>query len=84
MAKRSKRVNPCPEPSGTLLIIGGAENKGEEEAKRKQTPEDFERLEILKKFIELTGKEQPVIEIITTASTEGDEAFDDYKTATTR
>lgn len=81
MAKRTKKQNTCPVPSGMLLIIGGAENKGEEEAKRKQTPENFERLEILKKFIELTGKQQPVIEIITTGSSEGEEAFDDYKKA---
>lgn len=30
-----------------LLIIGGAENKGEEEAKEKEIPSDFQRLEVL-------------------------------------
>lgn len=79
MAKRTKKENACPVPAGALVIIGGAENKGEEEAKRKKTPEDFESLEILKRFIELIRKDHPVIEIITTATTEGEEAFADYK-----
>lgn len=69
----------CPVPMGVLLIIGGAENKGEEEAAKKQTPADFERLEILKKFISLTGKDNPVIEVCTSASGEGDESFEDYR-----
>jgi cyanophycinase len=63
------------------LIIGGAENKGEEEAKKKHTPSDFERLQILKTFIRLTEKEDPLIEVITTASSEGDESFEDYRKA---
>lgn len=81
MAKRTRRENTCPIPSGILLIIGGAENKGEEEAKDKQTPDDFKRLEILKKFIELTGKDHPVIEVITTATSDPEGTFDDYKKA---
>lgn len=68
-------------PAGTLLIIGGAENKGEDKAKNKQTPSTFERLQILKTFIGLTGKEYPVIEIITSASSEGDESFEYYRKA---
>ncbi|HVG40052.1 MAG TPA: cyanophycinase [Chitinophagaceae bacterium] len=81
MAKRTRKINSCPVPAGTLLIIGGAENKGEEEAKKKKTPGNFERLEILKKFIELIDKKSPQIEIITTASTEGEESFKDYQKA---
>lgn len=73
--------NSCPVPSGKLLIIGGAENKGENEAKNKHTPSDFERLQVLKTFIKLSGKEDPVIEVITSASSEGEESFDDYKKA---
>jgi cyanophycinase len=69
----------CPVPKGVLLIIGGAENKGEEKAKKKSTPSDFERLEVLKKFIELSGKKNPVIEVVTSASTEGKELFQEYK-----
>lgn len=77
MAKQGK--SNCPVPSGTLLIIGGAENKGEQEAKKKQTPTDFERLEILKAFIQLSGKKAPVIEVVTSASSEGTESFQEYK-----
>lgn len=68
-------------PAGTLLIIGGAENKGEGEAKKKQTPSNFKRLEILKHFIRLTEKNDPVLEIVTTASTEGVESFEEYRKA---
>lgn len=81
MVKEKNRKSTCPVPEGKLLIIGGAENKGEEEAKGKHTPSDFERLEILKRFVKLTEKEDPLIEVITTASSEGDESFEDYKKA---
>jgi len=77
----NKAANGCPEPAGTLLIIGGKEDKGED-VKQKQE-EDKKKgdghEEILKTFIELTGKEDPVIEVITTASSEGDEMFETYK-----
>jgi len=75
---RSTIANDCPVPKGTLLIIGGKEDKGlasddvNEEDKKN-------RLEVLGKFIELTGKENPVIEVITTASKEEDELFEDYR-----
>src|SRR5690242_14460839 len=39
--------NTCPIPVGKLLIIGGAENKGDNEARDKQTPGNFERLEVV-------------------------------------
>jgi cyanophycinase len=71
----------CPVPAGKLLIIGGAENKGDEQAKGKLTPSDFEKFEILKCFIKLTEKKNPVIEVITSASSEGNESFNDYKKA---
>ncbi|WP_345252791.1 cyanophycinase [Flaviaesturariibacter amylovorans] len=80
-AKEKERAVHAPVPAGILLVIGGAENKGEREARRKETPSDFQRLEILKKFVELTGKENPQIEVLTTASSEGDESFQDYCTA---
>lgn len=79
MAERS--ISSCPIPQGVLLIIGGAENKGEGEAKKKQTPSDFERLQVLKSFIALTGKENPVIEVFTSASGQGEEYFKDYNKA---
>jgi cyanophycinase len=84
----NKAANACPEPAGILLAIGGKEDKGDEvkkiqeEQKDAQKEEDAEqtgRSEILKAFIHLTGKENPSIEVITTASNEGDEMFKTYK-----
>jgi cyanophycinase len=69
----------CPFPNGYLLIIGGKESKDEAEPENKETPKNFIAQEILKKFIELTGKENPHVEVVTTASSMGDEAFKDYK-----
>jgi cyanophycinase len=77
----SETTTECPVPIGRLLIIGGAENKGEEEAKKKQTPSDFERLQVLSTFIKLTEKEDPIVEVVTSASSEGAESFEDYKKA---
>jgi cyanophycinase len=81
MTTEESKKNGCPVPSGVLLIIGGAENKGEDQAKKKQTPADFQRLEVLKTFIKLTGKRDPVVEVITSASSEGKDSFKDYKKA---
>ena len=75
------KQNGCPVPSGALLIIGGAENKGEKESEKKETPSDFERLEVLKAFVSLTGKKNPAVEIITTATSEGKESFKEYADA---
>ncbi|HEX2607765.1 MAG TPA: cyanophycinase [Flavisolibacter sp.] len=76
-----EKKNGCPVPRGTLLLIGGAENKGEQKAKHKQTPSNFERLEVLTNFIKLTHKKDPSIEVITTASEKGDASFEEYKKA---
>ncbi|RYD82994.1 MAG: cyanophycinase [Sphingobacteriales bacterium] len=80
MTKKSLDTT-CPVPLGKLLIIGGAENKGDEQAKGKLTPSDFEKFEVLKSFIKLTGLDDPIIEVITSASSEGDESFKDYRDA---
>lgn len=77
---RKELSNGCPVPTGTLFIIGGAENKGEGKAKEKETPVDFNRLEILKSFIQLTGKKEPVLEVITSATSEGAATFKEYQT----
>ncbi|HEY1009075.1 MAG TPA: cyanophycinase [Sphingobacteriaceae bacterium] len=73
-----KPVNSSPVPKGILLAIGGHENKGEqpetEEQKRVSNP-----LEVLKDFVKLTGKDKPLIEVITTATEEADLMFRDYK-----
>jgi cyanophycinase len=76
----NQNQSQCPLPNGALLIIGGKESKENgSEPENKETPENFIAQEILKKFVELTGKEKPVIEVITTASSQGDEAFKDYQ-----
>jgi cyanophycinase len=71
----------CPVPNGTLLVIGGKENKGADKPEDKEKSGDFERLGVLKTFIELTGKKSPVIEVITSASTLADESFEEYRKA---
>jgi cyanophycinase len=80
MAKEKKvnREASCPVPNGTLLIVGGGEDKGNNSDKR-ETDDDSTPLEVLKSFIELIPNKKPIIEVITTASSEGDEAFDDYR-----
>jgi len=35
----------CPTPAGTLLIIGGKENKGADGPENREAPADFHRLE---------------------------------------
>jgi cyanophycinase len=76
MAENSNKQ--CPVPAGTLLIIGGKENKGVQTLER-QTPEGIDPLHILKRFVTLMEKEGPAIEVITTASSEGAETFEEYK-----
>jgi cyanophycinase len=71
-------ISRIPAPKGTLVVIGGAENKGQENLEKKQAPNNFTGLEILRTFVELTRKENPVIEVITSASSVGDESFEDY------
>ncbi len=80
----NKTENKCPEPAGILLIIGGKEDKGEDVQKKaedlkKEDKEKSGHSEILKAFIELTGKEYPSIEVVTTASSEGEDMFKTYK-----
>jgi cyanophycinase len=74
----ASKGNSIPAPTGILVVIGGAENKGGNDLEKKQAPSNFTGLEILKTFKELTGKNDPVIEVITSASGSGDESFEDY------
>ena len=71
-------VNNTPAPAGILVVIGGAENKGQVAPEKKETPNNFMGLEVLRTFVELTKKEDPIIEVITSASSVGDESFSDY------
>ncbi|MFL5747005.1 MAG: cyanophycinase [Niastella sp.] len=73
-AKKSE----CPTPAGILVIIGGKENKGEQPGKDGQSQNVIE-LEILKDFTGYIKKKKPVIEIITSASSEGEESFKEYR-----
>lgn len=49
-AKRTKAENHCPVPQGTLVIIGGKENKGEDEPENKDKPSDFVKMQVLEAF----------------------------------
>jgi cyanophycinase len=71
--------NHSPVPEGTLVVIGGKENKGAEAPENKKKPSDFIKLEVLQAFKESSHKRDPMIEVITTASSEGPESFEDYK-----
>lgn len=72
--------NSCPVPNGILLIVGGHEDKGLED-EQKDRKSGSHPLEILKEFIRLTGKDHPVIEIITSAGSGGRDTFREYKRA---
>src|SRR5687768_3379659 len=75
------RENHCPVPNGTLLVIGGSENKGEEGPDEKRRSKNFTKLEVLQKFNDLLGKKDAVVGIVTTATSEAAESFEDYKKA---
>jgi cyanophycinase len=68
---------------GKLIAIGGAEDKGTEEdiVKVQNNNHNFSELGILKRIVEETGKENPIIEIVTTASMIPVEVGDNYLNA---
>ena len=68
----------CPVPAGMLVIVGGKESKGEE-PERQVKKENFVKLDVLKTFVELIKKQDPIIEIVTSAGSEGKESFEEYK-----
>jgi cyanophycinase len=71
--------NHCPVPKGTLMLIGGKENKGEDKPDNKAKPSDFIRLQVLETFKKLTHKRDPYVEVVTTASGDGAATFQQYK-----
>ena len=75
MAENQEQV---PVPSGTLVIIGGSENKGDE-PKEHVPEENFTPLEVLQYFVDTIHKENPQVEVVTTAGSEPDTAFREYK-----
>jgi cyanophycinase len=70
-------TDTCPIPNGVLLIVGGHENKGEKPDKKVQ--EAHHSKEVLDAFVQLTGKKDGVVEVITTGSADGAESFKDYQ-----
>lgn len=70
----------CPAPTGKLVVIGGHENKDGAIEKKAQEGSGS-AMEVLETFIKLCKSEDPVIEVITTASSEGDESYEDYRKA---
>lgn len=69
------QLNECPVPKGTLVIIGGAEKK-----ETGKTEKGAHQIEVLAEFIKQFNKENPVIEVITTASNEDvEETFKEYQ-----
>lgn len=75
----SRQHTSCPVPSGTLVIIGGHENKGEGGPNDKVKPSTFRRLDVLKQFRACIHKKKPSVEVITTASGVEHESFQEYK-----
>lgn len=75
MAKEGS--SKCPVPKGTLVIISGKENKSNE-PEQEMSPENYVPMEVLKTFIGLIKPTEPAIEVIISASSEGDESFAEY------
>ena len=70
------------QPKGYLIAIGGAEDKGLEDTYDKKHKLDFFKDGILNNIVDIAGKkEEPRIEIVTTASSIPDEVAHMYKKA---
>ncbi|AKD05066.1 cyanophycinase [Pontibacter korlensis] len=75
-----KKDSEAPLPKGRLLAIGGKEDKGEEDGRKKEqtTNKEFESEEILKFFVSQLKGDKPTIAVIPTASNIPDEMGKDY------
>jgi cyanophycinase len=80
-AVQDKKQNHCPVPKGILVVIGGKENKGAEAPENKEKPSDFIRLQVLQAFRDLIPRREPVVEVVTTSSSEGPDTFREYVSA---
>lgn len=70
------------QPKGYLVAVGGAEDKGIVEKAKSGNELDFFEEGILKNIVELASKKgEPVIEVITTASSVPDEMAQTYRAA---
>lgn len=67
-------------PKGILVSVGGAEDKGTDLEKGivERNRLNFFELGILKNVISLTGVEDPIVEVVTTASSIPDEVAENY------
>lgn len=74
---KEKPINKCPVPRGIIMVIGGHEDKGDT-PDREITRQNNHPLDVLKSFRFLIKSNNPVLEIVTTASSEGDELFKEY------
>jgi len=77
---KATHAKECPSPNGILFIIGGHENKDNAPEKKVQEADHSPR-EVLESFVKLAGGENSIIEVITTASSEGEESFKGYEKA---
>lgn len=73
--------NSLLKPNGALLIIGGAEDKGDNpETEQEHITENTSRITVLTCFMELVNTENAIIELITSASSDQPEkSFEKYK-----
>lgn len=78
-APHRNQENHCPVPRGTLVVIGGKENKGEDNPEDKKKPPDFVKLEVLEAFKDAIHRKDPLVEVVTTASDLPAEVFREYK-----
>ncbi|WP_242927223.1 cyanophycinase [Pontibacter vulgaris] len=78
-AKHLNKKEP-PVPKGKLLAIGGKEGKGEDIEKTdiQEENKDFIDLQILQRYVDELKGENPLVAVITTASTEPEAAGNDY------
>ena len=74
-----KQKSKIPVPAGTLVLIGGKENKGEDGAPGRETPDGFIPESILQLFASLPKKKSAAIFVVTSGSTQQEESFADYK-----
>jgi len=74
-------MSESPVPNGILLLVGGAEDKGKpiEEGDSKTKLADYVDMDVMKTFVRLTGKTDPHIEVIVTASGEPEGTEEDYR-----
>lgn len=73
----TEQTNNCPVPNGILVIVGGHENKDGKVEKKVQEGDNKPR-QILEDFVDLCGGKDCVIEVVTTASSDGEDSFSDY------